>query len=87
MLRELDQRTCYGLTVMLEWDSDTDRVSIRCEDDRAPNQPPICYAVRPCDARRAFLHPFAYAPALPPADVGGEETEGTRRPRRWRQHD
>jgi hypothetical protein len=81
MLRELDQRTCHGLTVMLEWDPDTDRVSIRCEDDHAPNQAPICYPVKPCDARRAFLHPFAYAPELRPQGFGSAEPAARRRPR------
>jgi hypothetical protein len=62
MLRQLDQRICHGLTVTLEWEPDTDRLLVWCEDDRAPGQPPLCYPVAPSDARPAFLHPFAYAP-------------------------
>ncbi len=60
MLRELDQRTHDGLTVTLEWDSDTDRVQVRCEDQRSQD-PPLCISVEPSDARVAFMHPFAYA--------------------------
>jgi len=62
MLRELDQRICHGLTITLEWEPDTDRVFVWCEDDRSPDRPPLCYPVPPSDARRVFLHPFAYAP-------------------------
>jgi hypothetical protein len=61
MLRELEQRTGNGLTVTLEWDSDTDRLQVRCEDDRSPDDPPFCFPVEPRRARLAFLHPFAYA--------------------------
>jgi hypothetical protein len=62
MLRELDQSICHGLTITLEWEPDTDRLLVWCEDDRSPDRPPLCYPVAPPDARRAFLHPFAYAP-------------------------
>lgn len=61
MVRQLDERHHGGLTVTLEWDSATDRVQIRCEDERAPDCPPLCFRVDPPDARRAFLHPFVYA--------------------------
>jgi hypothetical protein len=61
MLRELEQRTYNGLTVTLEWDSETGRVQVRCEDDRSPDDPPLCVSVKPRHARLAFLHPFAYA--------------------------
>jgi hypothetical protein len=62
MLREIDQRRCHGLTITLEWEPDTDRLLLWCEDDRWPDRPPLCYPVARSDARRAFLHPFAYAP-------------------------
>jgi hypothetical protein len=62
MLRQLDQRICHGLTITLEWEPDTDRLLVSCEDDRSPDEPPLCYLVAPADARRAFIHPFAYAP-------------------------
>jgi hypothetical protein len=61
MIRQLDQRTGDGLTVTLEWDSDTDRVLVRCDDESAGG-PVLRYPVRPCDARLAFLHPFAARP-------------------------
>ena len=60
MFRELDQRISDGLTVTLRWESDTGTVWISCEDQRTPNPLSICYAVDPSDARRAFIHPFAY---------------------------
>jgi hypothetical protein len=59
MLRELDQRKGGGLTVTLEWDSETGDVQVRCEDEHSSDRPLLCYRVRSCDARRAFLHPFA----------------------------
>lgn len=62
-LRQLDQRTGDGLTVTLEWDSETGRVQVRVEEDRSPDKPPLCFAVEPWDARAAFLHPFVYANA------------------------
>jgi hypothetical protein len=62
MLRQLDQRICHGLTITLEWEPDTDRLLVWCEDDRSPDRPALCYSVAPSDARQAFLHPFAYAP-------------------------
>jgi hypothetical protein len=61
MLRQLDQRKGDGLTVTLEWDSERDRVWVRCEDETLPDQA-LCYPVEPCDARLAFLHPFALRP-------------------------
>jgi hypothetical protein len=61
MVRQLDQRQSDGLMVTLEWNSDTGGVQVRCEDERSPDQPPLCFAVAPPDARTAFLHPFAYA--------------------------
>lgn len=67
MLRELDQRTNAGLTVTLEWDSETDHVLVRCEDDRSPDHPGIRYLVDPAGARDAFLHPFTRADARAPA--------------------
>jgi hypothetical protein len=60
-LRQLDQRTGDGLTVTLEWDSETNHLHVRVQDDRSPDKPPLCFAVEPRDARVAFLHPFAYA--------------------------
>jgi hypothetical protein len=61
MVRVLDERQHAGLTVTLEWDSVDDHVQVRCKDDRSPDRPPLCFKVDPRDARRAFLHPFAYA--------------------------
>jgi len=61
MLHELDQRQCHGLIVTLEWEPETNGVRIRCEDERAPDRPPLCFSVEPREARHAFLHPFAYA--------------------------
>jgi hypothetical protein len=90
MLRQLDQRHGDGLTVTLEWDPETDRVQVRCEDQRSPDQPPLCYPVDPRDARLAFLHPFAL---YQPNDIGPlgenpqagktERTDSARR--RWYQ--
>jgi hypothetical protein len=62
MLRELDERKNSGLTVTLEWDTETGLVQVRCEDERSGDQPPLCYPVAPCDAWLAFLHPFAMCP-------------------------
>jgi hypothetical protein len=61
MLRQLAERQHAGLTVTLEWNSVTDQVQVRCEDERSPDRPPLCFKVDPRDALRAFLHPFAYA--------------------------
>jgi hypothetical protein len=61
MLRQLAERRQAGLTVTLEWNSVTDHVQVRCEDERSPDGPPLCFKVDPRDALRAFLHPFAYA--------------------------
>jgi hypothetical protein len=61
ILRQLAERHHAGLTVTLEWNPDTDDVQIRCEDERSPDHPPLCFKVAPGDALRAFLHPFAYA--------------------------
>jgi hypothetical protein len=88
MFRELDQRRCAGLIVTLEWDSDTDQVQVRCEDELTPAGPPLCYPVEPGDARIALLHPFAFHPregtnstdAMPRRE--SEETSARRR-RRW----
>jgi hypothetical protein len=91
MLRELDQRRSAGLVVTLEWDSDTDTVSVRCEHEHSDVQP-LCYPVEPHDARRAFLHPFGFGtaghhhasfrqddhPAIPDSDCdshGGDDLE------------
>jgi hypothetical protein len=61
MIRQLDQHQTSDLTVTLEWDSETGQVPVRCECERVPDRPPVCFEVAPPDARRAFLHPFAYA--------------------------
>jgi hypothetical protein len=58
MLRELDQRSDDGLIVTLEWDSATDHVLVRYQDEHAPDQPPIRILVEPWNARGAFLHPI-----------------------------
>jgi len=62
MLHELDQRKGDGLTVTLEWDSHTGHVQVRCQDERSPDHNLLCYPVAPCNARLAFLHPFALSP-------------------------
>jgi hypothetical protein len=62
MLRQLDQRNSAGLTITLEWDSDTDQVLVRCEDEHTGDQPLLCYPVEPTEARFAFLHPFTASP-------------------------
>jgi len=62
MLRQLDQRNSAGLTITLQWDSETDQVSIRCEDGHTGDEPLLCYPVEPREARFAFLHPFAAMP-------------------------
>jgi hypothetical protein len=87
MLRQLDERSSDGLTVALEWDSETNRVSIRCEDTRTPDEPPLCYAVEPREARDAFLHPFAYAPTRNLAACGGGAEREARRLTQWHWHD
>ena len=61
MLRQLAERQHSGLTVTLEWNSVTDQVQVRCEDERSPDCPPVCFKVDPRDALHAFLHPFVYA--------------------------
>ncbi len=58
MLRQLDQREADGLTVTLEWDSDTGDLLVRC-DEHTTYRPRLCCRVDPQDARFAFLHPFA----------------------------
>jgi hypothetical protein len=88
MLGELDQRKCDGLIVTLEWDSETDQVQLRCEDEHSPARPSLCYPVEPCDARLAFLHPFALRPREETSSTGdrpqAESYEPTgRRRRRW----
>lgn len=88
MFRELDQRRCGGLIVTLEWDSDTDQVRVRCEDQHTPGGPPLCYPVEPGTARLAFLHPFAFHPREEVNETGAmaqaESDETTeRRRRRW----
>jgi hypothetical protein len=62
VLRELDQRRAGGLTVTLEWNTESGLVQIRCEDERTPHTAPLCYPVAPRDAWVAFLHPFARSP-------------------------
>jgi hypothetical protein len=76
MLRELDQRTSHGLTITLQWNSETDRVLVRCDDEDAPGPPLLSYPVEPHDARYAFLHPFS-ATML---DAGNAAEQGSDRP-------
>ena len=61
MFRELDQRSDGGVTVTLEWDPDTDRVQVRCEDPFGADRSYTCYSLEPRDARFGFLHPSAIA--------------------------
>jgi hypothetical protein len=60
MLRELDERISDGgkLRVRLFWDSETDRVFLRVEDDR---EPPRLWnkEIGRERVREAFAHPFA----------------------------
>jgi hypothetical protein len=87
--RELDQRTCAGLTVTLEWDPATDELQIRCEDELAPDWVSFSYPVAPSDARLAFLHPFVLQPRTagagePTANPWDAVETASRRRRRWR---
>lgn len=71
MFRELDQRHGGQLTVTLEWDPDTGRLRVRCEDHRVPGNG-CMFPVEPADARHAFLHPRAACPAdCDPAGLSG----------------
>jgi hypothetical protein len=88
MLRELDQRECDGLTVTLEWDSDTNQVQVRCHDERTPSRPPLCYHVEPGDARLVFRYAFALQPieergSPDPAPEAEPNQTAERRHRRW----
>lgn len=84
MLRQLDQRNTAGITITLEWDSETDQVLVRCEDEHTDAQPLLCYPVDPHDARFAFLHPFAAKPLHEPRalDAGPSPYANDRPPRR-----
>jgi hypothetical protein len=59
VLRQLDQRDADGLTVTLEWDTDTGDLSVRCKDDCDGDRLPRCFRVDPQNARFAFLYPSA----------------------------
>ncbi len=88
MLRELDQRTRDGVIVTLEWDSELDRVQLRCESEHTPSRPLFCYPVEPGDARLAFLYPFALRPRGDIASANDRlraESDARSRPglRRW----
>jgi hypothetical protein len=60
MLRELDERISDGgkLRVRLFWDTETDRVYLRVDDDREPTRL-WTKEIRRERAREAFSHPFA----------------------------
>jgi hypothetical protein len=59
MLRQLDQRQADGLTITLEWDSDTGDVLVRCEDRLGGDRRSRCSRVEPQHAGFAFLYPAA----------------------------
>ena len=82
MLRQLDQRESDGVTITLEWDSDTGDVLVRCEDSGARARRSRCSRVEPQQARYAFLHP----PAIHAVEPQGQEVQDRRRQmrRRWR---
>ena len=82
MLRQLDQRDTAGMTITLEWDSETDQVSVRCEDERTDAHALLCYPLAPHDARFAFLHPFAASPLHEPRplDAGPSRNANDDRP-------
>jgi hypothetical protein len=60
MFVELDTRHGDGLTVRLEWDSDSGQIQIVVDDARSDGQ--IAFGVPPVRAADAFRHPFRYAP-------------------------
>lgn len=58
-IRELDHRSNDGIDVRLLWNSQTNRVSVAVEDERAGESfEPMVGGV---DALDAFHHPYAYA--------------------------
>lgn len=58
-VRELDRRANDGIVVRLLWDSQTDRVLVAVEDERASESFEL--EVPAGDALEAFRHPYAYA--------------------------
>ena len=59
VIRELDQRTNYGVTVTLLWNADTNRVFVSVVEQRRGVS--FEFAVPAADAADAFHHPYAYA--------------------------
>jgi hypothetical protein len=57
-IRELDCRNGDGMVVRLMWDSRTDRVLLRVDDDRLGES--FEFRVAGADALDAFHHPYAY---------------------------
>lgn len=63
MIRELNQREAHGETVTLNWDSETDAVSVqvhRLLPDGCELVTATC-DIAPENARDAFEHPYSYA--------------------------
>lgn len=60
-VRELDRRMSDGIEVTLLWNSHTGRVSVAIEDARRDES--FEFEVAPSQARAAFAHPYAHAPA------------------------
>jgi|SRR6185312_8692502 len=59
--RELDERRGNGLIVQLLWETATNRMFIKVEDEIAGGKG-LQFDVPGADAHEAFLHPYAYAP-------------------------
>jgi hypothetical protein len=59
--RELDRRKNDGIDVSLLWNSRTNRVSVAVADERSGES--FEFEIDSADARAAFHHPFAHAPA------------------------
>lgn len=60
-VRELDRRMNDGIEVTLLWNSHTGGVSVAVEDTRRDES--FEFEVDPSQARAAFFHPYAHAPA------------------------
>jgi hypothetical protein len=68
LYRELDHRTSDGIEVRLLWRPFDDALHVTMLDKRTSTQVSIPIRDRG-RAREVFLHPFAYAPAMPEAEA------------------
>ena len=57
--RELDYRVNDGLEVLLLWQPETNRISVKVYDAKTGDD--FDLEVDPSDAKDAFHHPYAYA--------------------------